>query len=396
MEFVEKCAKRIMGLHQGQKKTTIDAVFLLVYALFTCFLIIGLTTNVYYWMGADDSEHAVLNYILYMGSLCIIHIWIYMAVKFAKESENVVDYFEFDNKQKNDYSGSEQPENEDYKSFKDIWDNTKRWMTPFPIKVKSFFEFLVKSLYTLVWLGIFLLAIKFMSELGFYPFDRICVEFADGITIKNCASILGFILVAVGMFLNYFGYFMCIIFTYFLREVANSAHLLKFNHEKPSNTKGFHKLVHASSRVAIAFFFDSMIYVLMLAFDFVVAREIAPDKQVYVGISIACIFIPCIVSFLIVFILPKVFLSRLLREWKWLAVDMIEKKSESRDMLKEVSCGTVESEKVLQYDKEKNKSLEVIYNDEVPLVKTEVIVASVAVFVDIVSIVLSTMLFMKQ
>ena len=67
MEFVEKCAKRIMGLHQGQKKTTIDAVFLLVYALFTCFLIIGLTTNVYYWMGADDSEHAVLNYILYMG-----------------------------------------------------------------------------------------------------------------------------------------------------------------------------------------------------------------------------------------------------------------------------------------------------------------------------------------
>lgn len=83
-----------------------------------------------------------------------------------------------------------------------------------------------------------------------------------------------------------------------------------------------------------------------------------------------CALIPCVLSFVVIYLLPKVFLSRLLSKWKMIAAEKLL-----------YDC------KLEEINEAENNELRMIYEDHLPFIKVEAVTAAVAV--DIVSIVLS-------
>ena len=173
------------------------------------------------------------------------------------------------------------------------------------------------------------------------------------------------------MLMNYFSYFMCIAFSNFVRQLANHADEIDFNYSKPSYSIGFQKIVYASSRIAI-----------LAALDLWIGGTtgiIEGKSEVYIGIVTMCVLLPCIASFLIVFLLPKAFLSRLLRKWKDISANEI-----------------IGDQSYSHLSKKKQKKLKKIFTDKMPLVKLELAIAVVAVAVDIASIAVTVMLIIGQ
>lgn len=176
----------------------------------------------------------------------------------------------------------------------------------------------------------------------------------------------------VSMFFNYFSYYMCMAFTIFIRRLSNNAGKLKHNASKLSNTLEYQKLIHASSRVAIAFLCSSALYVILSALEIVIAKYFGIINSEYdfgVLIIMMAVFFPCILSFVIVFLLPKAFLSRLLRKWKF---SEMEKYTKGKTL-----------------DKKSEQKIDIIVKDRFPFVKIEVLIAIVTIIVDVVSILIS-------
>lgn len=243
------------------------------------------------------------------------------------------------------------------------------------------FERFIKILYTLAWIAMVFVILFCVNETGLFRFFEIVCYPQIGFKFENPVVCIAIVTYIISMIMNYYSYFMCIAFTVFIRNVANQCDDIDFNYGKPSNTLVFHQLVYASSRVAMAFFADSMLYVILTALDMRIGSSfgiIDTSNSVEIGIITVCVLFPCILSFILVFMLPKAFLSRLLRKWKRRAVE-------------EVMDGrmSVPDEKYLWLDDKIQERLDRVYADRLPLVQVEVVTAVAAVVVDAASIILT-------
>ncbi len=314
-------------------------------------------------LGGEGLRQSTMYFSLYIICIAIIHIWIYSTFKLKHSIEKLSEYFQKSNYMK-------------------VWSKYSHWFDPFPYDDVEIYEAIFKMLYTLTWVALFFLSLFCTDKLGLYKISSILDN--NQSVVNRMVIIIGLALFIIGMFLNYFSFYASIILTYFIRNISNNSQYLEFNHTRPSATKEFHELIHISSRTAITFFFESMLYICLLVIPInIMPHDFYADNIIYWWLLMACTLIPCVISFLLVFLLPKLFLNRLLRRWKWMAIDEIDLKMQR--IQKKTEKGLVEDEFSPLYVAY-NDMLNVIYNDELPLVKTEMIVAAAALFVDIVSI----------
>ncbi len=350
--FIQKFGKTILGLHNSNKKSFLCALFIVIYAIIVLTFLFGLFSNDY-TLDSDDFKVYILIYILLTFSIVIIHLWSYMSVKFCLRIDEVGSYL----KSKAD------------DLYARIWNEAIRRMSPSPFNVHSTLECVLKISYFLYW--------SIITVIGFFCFDRLqiynlhSIRFysKNGGTIDHFWLLLGILFFSIGLILNYYSCWTSMVFIIFLKDVANAASKLEFNHSKPSDTVGFRKLMHASSRVAIAFFCESMLYIVFVSLAICIGYNgRLYDRWLYIGLGIFFSLLPAVITFLAVLILPKVYLARLLRRWKWLAADEVEKYPETNY---------------------KSESMHSILNDEMPISKTETIFTVITLIIDAISVILS-------
>lgn len=295
-------------------------------------------------------------FLISMCSLFAIHIWMYIATKYIDYIDKLEGFFATGN-QKND-------------SYIKIWNEAKEWMTFGANSNCMLYSVFVKLIYTCAWIGLCLITVYCSFKLGWIN--------------DNIYSKVAILIYLISMFLNYFSYYRSVIFTYFIRNISNKWDMLGYNHMKPSNTEGFRNLIHASSRVAIAFFCDSMMYILLLMGLVVVNQSLKYKEVEYLITLVLCTLIPSLISFLVVFLLPKIFLNRLLRRWKReVTHDLYEK---YRKQIENKKDDDIVQEKEMQ---EVQERLDIIYNDNLPIVKTELFVAIVSCLAEIIAVVVT-------
>lgn len=351
----------------------VNAIFITLYAVLTGILMWNLLSSGYnvVFDGTQSESainareklgHIILNYTLYMMSLASIHLWVYLARRFYVGMYGENGFFR---------------SREFQESYEKIWYQSVSWFEPFPVHTHTVFESFIKLLYLAGWMLLCLTVMVCSNNMNLFHFyDTVTVNGEiKGIHFKNLVVFIGVCLYLLSMVLNYISYFMCIAFTWFIRKISNHASEIEFNHVKPSNTPGFQQLLHASSRVAIAFFSDSMLYLILTIVEIETGKRchiIGVKDTLGIVVIMMSVLIPCVLSFFVIYLLPKAFLSRLLRKWKMLAVEKILN-----------NC------KLKKINEKKNAMLTMIYEDHLPFIKAEAATAAAAVAVDIVSIVLS-------
>ncbi len=350
--FVENMSHMVNG--KTKNKNIIYIFFFLAYITTTVLLLCNIlfTRKITLFKG---SRWEINCYIISICSLFGSHIWMYMATKYKKYIKEVELYFADDkNKKIKD------------KVYSKIWTRAKRWMTFSFHSNSGPFAAFVKFIYICTWIGLCFIIVYCSYCLGWIE--------------ENIYSYIAVIIFLISMFLNFFSYYCSIIFAYFIRNLSNKAGELAFNQFKPSNTDGFRNLVHASSRVAIAFFCESMMYILLLTSLVIVNPQLKCDKYIYLVILVFCALIPSLISFLIVFLCPKIFLNRLLRRWKRIVAQKLYENNKKQIEGKCVYTGKHGKKMCLVQER-----LNIIYNDNLPLVKTELFVAIVSCIIEIIS-----------
>ena len=353
---------------RGDRMNQVNAFFILLYAFLTgalIWLLLGSNYSIVFIkpyspcasIAEDRLGHIVLNYSLFMASLASIHLWIYMARRFYIGMHGKDGFFR---------------SQEFEKSYRNIWNQSKRWFNPFPYNMSYGFEKIIKPLYLLSWIVLCLIVLSCVNNMGIFEFYKICRR---GICFYNPIVLFAVFTYLISMVLNYASYFMCIAFSVFIRNVSNHAADIEFNHNKPSNTPGFQMLIHASSRVAIAFFFDSMLYVILSAIEIEIAKRfhiINAADTIGIVVILMCVLVPCILSFVLVYLLPKMFLSRLLRKWKFMAAERV-----------------IGDTCISDIDEDRNNMLSETYGDHLPLIKAELMIAVATVVVEAASLIVS-------
>ncbi len=228
---------------------------------------------------------------------------------------------------------------------------------------RSSFEKLVKMIYLVTWCSVFVLVIWCLDELDYFDFFSIKFLMKDGGTITHVFLLIELIILFIGMVLNYFSYFSSIMFSYFLRNVANISDKLTHYPYKPSYTWGFHKLLHLSSRIDIAFFYESMMYVVLVIICLAI-EGVGPDKVVFLWLLTCCAMIPCLISIFLVFVLSKAFLNRLLRKWKFERMEEL-KNTDNVDV----------------------NTLEFVYKDKLILLRLDIVLAVLTLIVNFGSLI---------
>lgn len=218
-----------------------------------------------------------------------IHIWLYGSSKFYEGIKRLRSFF-------------------DAAAYKRICDAFRHWGYLWWMDSGKSFRNFIKVFYTFIWIAYCICIINvFVIHYHFIP-----------INIYGFTTIVLYVLV---MTLNYSSYYLCIAYVFFLRSISKIE--LEHNEQIPSSTWGFQRLLHDSSMVSIAFLVDSMIYVVIYFIEIYVMiggkyfYDIALFKEkILLGYVTFFTLLPSLFSFFIVFILPKVFLDRLLKRWK--------------------------------------------------------------------------------
>ncbi|WP_026506429.1 hypothetical protein [Butyrivibrio sp. MC2013] len=326
-----------------KRKKMVDGVCIVLYVLLTVFLLRGIILKNYVF-GTDDWQHSIMYYSLYIVSIIIVQVWLYLCLKHGAYYSEIDNYF----------SANE---------YKQVWKDVQESMMPLCFKKRGMLEKIIKIVYILVWIGIIFLVVFTMDRLDYFQFLEIELIESKGGTVTRVFSLLGLCLFVGGTILNFNSYYVSITFSYFLRNVSKISDKLAYNHEKPSYTYGFHKLVHIASRTSIGFFSIAMLYILELLVCMTLGGPVDSDQSVFLWLLVACAIFPCIISMLLVFTLSKAFLNRLLRDWKF--NEMIELQN------KGVTSPVV---------------LEQIYKDKFPVLRADITIAFITLIVNVGSL----------
>ena len=100
-----------------------------------------------------------------------------------------------------------------------------------------------------------------------------------------------------------------------------------------------------------------MLYVVLTVIEIETGKRfhiIGAKDTIGIVVIMMCVLIPCVLSFVVIYLLPKEFLSRLLRKWKMIA---------AKKLL--YNC------KLEEIKEEKNNELSMIYEDHLPLIRAE-------------------------
>lgn len=340
---------------------------LLFYVCIACyfFLTALLIRNILYrkipFDGADLYS-GIRNYFMLIISLAIIHIWMYISNKKSGTFALLhPDKFFVNNER-----------------YKEIYEDILHWEKAYILLKRGPKEIFLKILYLASWVGLGILACYSVDKLGYYKFSGIWGSISnEPALVFNWITVCETLFI-IGLILNYFSCFSSLAFCYYIRELSNAYKELDCREQRPSSTTEFQILRYLASRVSIAFFVISMLYILLLLSCIVLGGPIATENLIYFYILILSMVLLCVTCLVVVFLLPKVFLNRLLRRWK-------RKSAVDLDLIE----GSRHEESV-DTDSIQMKR-EHIWDDKLTLMKTEIIIGASALIVDSASLIMCFM-----
>lgn len=137
----------------------------------------------------------------------------------------------------------------------------------------------------------------------------------------NIIGWLTILLLAVSLGLNFFSYYLSIILTYFLRQISNISQDLKHNQYIPSATCGFQRLQSDATMHSMVFLIVTLFYTVLYSIFAIQLFHTAAipgslRDNILFGLITYLSLLFGIFTFLVVFLVPKLFLRRLLERWK--------------------------------------------------------------------------------
>lgn len=233
--------------------------------------------------------------IVQISHIIIINIWLYTAPKFYSDYKSLNSLF------KNSV---------EYK--KECKDNEQR-VCIFNYQNNNWCLNMGKIVYSIFWglLTFFSLVFAWNLFSNELIYDKIFLIF----------------LICISMFLNYSSYYTSMMNTFFYRQISN-LHELEYNVFVPSATYEFVKLKKNANKTSIIFLSVALLY--DVAYISLLFTKNMPDNYCTIlGVNNELLFfiflIFSILSFFIVFLLPKFFLHRLLYRWKEAALCCFQK-----------------------------------------------------------------------
>lgn len=265
--------------------------FIIIYVLIT----IGWMSC--YAISKEKTAFSWNNYVCIMLLLGAIHVWIYSFLKHIHSISTLKSLFV-----------------ETKKEYEPAYTKFKNLVWPFPwTKDCSRFENTLKFL--------FLLLYGFIVGIICYA----CIQlklFTNGNSIWDHIVIVSiYLLFSIGVVINYFSFFASIVFCFFTRLVANAEVECEETCDFPWNSIYLRDLVHISSRISMSFFSVSMMYLLSVAVSILpviqsnsLKTEVLKNNCI---LLLGCTVFLCVISFSVISLLPKIFLNRLFRKWKY-------------------------------------------------------------------------------
>ena len=303
------------------------------------FLIFGQDNNILSWQ----------NYVCFMLLLGVIHVWKYTLLKFNQSRDDLNALFDI---------SIDKDSHIKYMEILADYDDL-RSASPFK-KSSDKTRARIKRLYLGLWSFISIIIIVCVGFLHLYGIGDFSI---------SCFAILSwfiiFILLIYGMILNYQSYYASMTFCYFTRQIANSQDL-KCDSENPWNSTYLRQLIKIASRSSMSFFAVSTMYMAVMAISFLTTGRPADGSMRFFIMLVVLSTFLCAFSFILFTLLPKLFLNRRFRNWKF------EKVRNLRDN------NPVDSEKI-----------EKIWSSKLPYVRMETVSGCLAMAINLGTLIVS-------
>ncbi|WP_026506807.1 hypothetical protein [Butyrivibrio sp. MC2013] len=269
--------------------------YVLLVTLFVKDLIVGIPP-----FGGKSNYEGTRYFCMLFLSLLMIHGWFYLNGK-KTEAFNKLNPQSF-------FNTSE--------AYSQVHAEIQNWkLSALPAKW-NFFRLIFKFLYIFAWWGNFVVILICADKLGYCCFKYIIGIISGAPAIAFTWPTVIAVLITVGFFLNYMSYYHSLLFAFFVRQLSKKANELPYNEYKPSITTEFRILVSLATRVSASFFVIAMIYVLLLLSCIGLGGHFEEESRLYLYIMLFCAGLPCLISPIIIFLLPKAFLNRIVEAWK--------------------------------------------------------------------------------
>lgn len=236
--------------------------------------------------------------------LLIIHIWVYSAPKFYLNAIRLDQIF-----QDSQYASL-------CKRHIDLMYQLHFETDSARDSISSIFEIIFKSGFCFFWAFVCVKSAYIFRYLGIFP--------------SNLIGDITIFLFLIALFLNYSSYYTCILLTYFLRQVSNLPNIKELHHNQyiPSSSLGLQRLSANASTTSVVFLIVSMLFTIIHIVTILSGmksdeiRELLENRPDYFCFVTFSIFILGAGTFLVLYLVPKLFLKRIHRIWK---IDSLKK-----------------------------------------------------------------------
>lgn len=294
------------------------------------------------------------NYVCFMILLGVIHVWNYAILKNKHSRTELGKLFPNSNKYEEIL--------EDYDKLSEIKpsseedDDTRRR---------------IKIMYSGLWFSVSVVILLCCACI--YVYLVLNKYLANGLVIGVINAIIlaiNWLLLGIGLWVNHKSYYASMVFCYFTRQIANED--INCDCSLPWNSKDLRKLINISSRSSISFFVVSVMYMIVLAINFGTTRGISSERiKSYWILLIALSTFLGVISFMLFTFLPKVFLNRLFRKWKFKNVK-----------------GLMKADAILKTSSNEDR-IEKIWSSNLPLVRMEVFTGIISLLIDFAALIVS-------
>ena len=316
------------------------------YAMFSLPLYVFITGAwiiIFLKYGEENTVFSWQNYVCTMLLSGVIHVWAYAILKFQQSRDTLNELF-IDSKTVYD------------KILLD-YDDVRNLN---PLKGSDYVRKTIKFLYLGLWFLISIVIVICAWKLHVYGIGDFKVPI-----IPRISWMFIFVLLIIGMILNCMSYYANMAFCFFTREIANAQNL-SCECINPWNSKDLRQLVKISSRSSISFFIVSMMYMASVTISISTIDKPSDDLMRYLIMLLVLTTFLCAFSFVLFSLIPKLFLNRRFRNWKF-----------------EIAPYLNDSDTVSE------KRFEEIWNSKLPFVRMETVSGCIAIAIDLGSLVVS-------
>jgi hypothetical protein len=290
-----------------------------------------------YYTYTNGIKNGIFNwyeYVWCMLSLGIIHVWIYAIFKARQSRKLLYELF---------------PTSKDYKNRLDEFDKLSI--------IRSRYRAWGKIGFAVLWFIVAIFAVKCFWDLDIFHIFSL----KGKVGIFKVVTFI--ILYAIGMILNCYSYYLSMISCLFFRKIANDEKI-KCECEVPWNSLNLRTLLLVASKSSISFFVVSSMYLLAVTVCLCVSYDVNNIAKWLILLFLSLIL--CWVSFLIVALIPKIFLNRLFKRWNY-------------ERVKEIMRQT-------PYDE---NQIEKIWSYHLPTIRLETIFGLITIIISVGSLVVS-------